>query len=362
MENHNDYKALFISVITSNFERSHHRGTVQLHFEQPDLACFVTLTDSSIACMDGVVDNPASTIQTSSQGLAYILDNRHSYDPRVVEFSSHLAVSGNRALALSLLDLVKAPAPYIEQMMRRAKDVQARKPVHSIRSIDYADRNAIHDAIANSEPALLTGMLEKWKVANWSPEFLKARFGTFKLSSYFSGTIGDFVTAMMSTETCADAQDEKYTNGVGLPGILWKHFPEPDVIRRLEKFGLPQLWLGSADSVEKPVTSLHCDSGHGFLCQVFGRKKFLLYSPDQEEFLYPVRAYNHYRPCWVGPGQSDDADFPLFKQARPIEVVVNPGEVLLIPLGWYHCVYALDPVMSITFPVQATPADGRLLQ
>jgi hypothetical protein len=141
---------------------------------------------------------------------------------------------------------------------------------------------------------------------------------------------------------------------------LRKHFPPPAALHSAAPLGFPLLWLGSAQSQYKAVTGLHCDCVHGFLCHVFGKKKVLLYSPDQEEFVYPFRAFNMYRSCWTGPDVLDYDRYPLFRQARPIEVILNPGDVLFIPFGWFHCIFALDAVMSISYPIEETNRAGRL--
>jgi ribosomal protein L16 Arg81 hydroxylase len=59
----------------------------------------------------------------------------------------------------------------------------------------------------------------------------------------------------------------------------------------------------------------------------------------------------HYRNYFsqVDPENVDRDRFPLFRKAKPIEITVAPGEVLFIPIGWWHHVRALDLSISISF-------------
>ena len=41
-------------------------------------------------------------------------------------------------------------------------------------------------------------------------------------------------------------------------------------------------------------------------------------------------------------------DYPLLRDAKISEVIVHPGEILFIPLGWWHHVKALDQAITIT--------------
>lgn len=42
-------------------------------------------------------------------------------------------------------------------------------------------------------------------------------------------------------------------------------------------------------------------------------------------------------------------------QARVFEVMPEPGELLFVPVGWWHQVEALEPSISVTFTCFAYP-------
>jgi ribosomal protein L16 Arg81 hydroxylase len=45
----------------------------------------------------------------------------------------------------------------------------------------------------------------------------------------------------------------------------------------------------------------------------------------------------------------DSRRFPQFKEARVIDVVIGPGDLLFLPVGWWHHVRALDVSITVTF-------------
>ncbi len=77
-----------------------------------------------------------------------------------------------------------------------------------------------------------------------------------------------------------------------------------------------------------------------------GRKKWTLFPPDQ----YPLL----FRPPVAGAQAAvniEDPDldrFPRYREATPVEVVLNPGELIVVPAGWLHQVTSLDPSISVT--------------
>ena len=44
----------------------------------------------------------------------------------------------------------------------------------------------------------------------------------------------------------------------------------------------------------------------------------------------------------------DAARFPLFAKAKEYRVVIQPGEMLFIPRGWWHHVRSLDKSISVS--------------
>jgi ribosomal protein L16 Arg81 hydroxylase len=100
-------------------------------------------------------------------------------------------------------------------------------------------------------------------------------------------------------------------------------------------------WFGPAGT----VTPLHHDLMNVMLAQIRGRKHFTLISPDQTPWMYnTVGVYSA-----VDCEKPNFIKFPLFHKVRKIELDLYPGEVLFIPVGWWHHVRALDLSMTVTY-------------
>jgi hypothetical protein len=94
---------------------------------------------------------------------------------------------------------------------------------------------------------------------------------------------------------------------------------------------------------------LHYDGAgtHAFLMQVYGRKQFILYPPEQEPYLYPSPEKENL--SLISSVDTPDLErFPLFQKAVPITFVLEPGELAFIPSRWWHTTKMLTPSISIS--------------
>lgn len=94
-----------------------------------------------------------------------------------------------------------------------------------------------------------------------------------------------------------------------------------------------------------------------WLVQLYGKKRFFLYRPDQSAFLYP----NPHVPdefLIEDPVHPDYDRFPLLLKAEPIEAVLEPGETLYFPRHWWPVSWMEDPNITVGFD-QLTTANWR---
>ena len=111
-------------------------------------------------------------------------------------------------------------------------------------------------------------------------------------------------------------------------------------------------WFGPAGT----VSPLHTDPYHNILCQVVGRKYVRLYTPLETEKMYPqdvgeggVDMSNTSQVDAEAERHETEQAFPLFNKAKYVEAILNEGEALYIPVGWWHYVRSLDVSFSVSF-------------
>ncbi|XP_076262905.1 jumonji domain containing 5 [Rhynchophorus ferrugineus] len=104
-------------------------------------------------------------------------------------------------------------------------------------------------------------------------------------------------------------------------------------------------WFGPKGT----VSPLHQDPKNNILAQVFGVKQLLLYSPRDTENLYPHEETMLSNTAQVDPLNPDHAKFENFKKAKLYKCLLEPGDMLFIPVKWWHHVTALDKSFSVSF-------------
>jgi len=113
------------------------------------------------------------------------------------------------------------------------------------------------------------------------------------------------------------------------------------------------LWIGASDPTTGTKSGLHHDYEDNLYILLRGKKKVRLFSPEDSFNIYPVGAivdispYGSHMYCGEKNGHwskisLDDSEekirenFPRFFSAKSMECVVNSGEMLYIPNGWWH--------------------------
>ena len=93
-------------------------------------------------------------------------------------------------------------------------------------------------------------------------------------------------------------------------------------------------WLGPKGA----RTNLHRDVYHNVVAQLDGRKQFVLLSPADNRQVYVQRiSSNSANKSPVANALAPDLTrFPRFRDASPIKIILEPGDVLYIPPYWWH--------------------------
>ena len=245
--------------------------------------------------------------------------------------------------------------------MREAIKHAARSLPHiaSIPRLPALDGAAFRRRAADGLPFLITGVVERWPLSALTPAVLRERFADVPVRA----RVGDYInTAFAPDRAMQDMLMGEYLDQVAssdantLPPYLGNlelrplnamcHWPA-----YFDKLGPPRFWLGPAGT----VTPLHCDYDDNIFAQVWGTKRIFLAPPHHDEFLYPSRANAILFGSPFDPEAPDYERFPLARQATLIECIVNPGDMLYVPAGWYHQVRALTFSLSSNRWARAVP-------
>jgi histone arginine demethylase JMJD6 len=230
-----------------------------------------------------------------------------------------------------------------------------------------------------NKPVVITDALRDWPaLKRWSPEFFKREFATMKftLSDNLKAKAGYKGNAESGTEFTMDSfidrvlasteenpapyfrnqvlyelfptlkQDIEPLPEYFMPNWLPDHYMVKYVGEVLNRGAAIELYIGGKGGAF-PV--LHYDGAcaHAFLMQVYGRKKFILYPPSQEQYLYPSPEKENLSQ--VNSLDNPDLEkFPLFAKAEPTVFILEPGEMVFIPCHWWHTTKMLTPSISIS--------------
>lgn len=84
--------------------------------------------------------------------------------------------------------------------------------------------------------------------------------------------------------------------------------------------------------------------------QIYGRKQFIVYPPEQEPFLYPSPEKENL--SLLDSVESLDLEkFPLFAKAESTAFILEPGEMVFVPSHWWHTTRMLTPCITISASV-----------
>nr|AKC54668.1 hypoxia-inducible factor 1-alpha inhibitor [Macrobrachium nipponense] len=114
--------------------------------------------------------------------------------------------------------------------------------------------------------------------------------------------------------------------------------------------------------MESNITPVHYDEQQNFFCQLIGKKRCILFAPEHYERLYPHPVYHpHDRQSQVDFDMPDLEKFPGLDQLQGWETVIGPGEVLYIPMYWWHHIESLPNLghtVSVNFWYKGGPTES----
>lgn len=214
---------------------------------------------------------------------------------------------------------------------------------------------------AQNRPVIITGMLKSWPaLEKWSLDYFRDRCGDREVEVQFgresdenyeingpkhkrvmpfreyldlveaAGRTNDFYMTANNGSRNQDALD-----------VLWNDIDPIDEYLDGDTRGKSFFWLGPAGT----KTPYHHDLTNNFMAQVIGRKHVKLVPLHDTAYIYNnVHCYSE-----VDASDVDDARFPKMRNAQVHECTLGPGELLFIPIGWWHYVEGLDTTATMSF-------------
>lgn len=332
-------------------------GRVQLCIPGSDQAhpLSISFSPNNLIVQHQWLDRPDATLTIPLETVDRIVNTITEVDFRDPEVIGTIHLDGNLDLINHVAKSLLRPSDDTRERFELAE--QLKTDAYNLTEIPrVSDPTELYilESLAEGRPMIITDLDTHVPVHEWSLSRLQSEYGDVPLrvrSAQQKETVSEFVERVKSADLLNDriieGHTKAYTEGCTLPEPMHKDFV-PKYLTR-DDYIEPQIWLGSVP-VNVPASSLHHDPLDGFLYQVIGRKKITLYAPDQAPYLYPMKAYNNYQPCWVKPEAPDLSRYPKFSNARSVEIVLHPGELLIQPAGWFHAVYCLDsPTFSVSY-------------
>lgn len=243
-------------------------------------------------------------------------------------------------------------------LLKRAWNKQKCKLVWT--PIDVVERRSnlsyhefIKEYASVGKPVIITDVIQDWKaITKWTLDFFKSECGSIKCAvkedkDEVEGlmTIADYIDYItignsnrhlyLANWFISDHPQllEDYEEPIYFPNWL-QRLPR----KLLKKYQLdnPELFIGHKDT----SIGLHKDPNNGsaWLGMIKGRKQIVLFTPDQEEFLYSGKV-NVFNP--------NLEKFPLYAKTNSIEIILEAGEILYIPPNWWHHVRNLENTIAV---------------
>ncbi|WP_245774104.1 cupin-like domain-containing protein [Rugamonas rubra] len=264
-----------------------------------------------------------------------------------------------RRLAREQRDALVRGVSSIDDMREAIKRAARGLPtIAAVPRLGSLDAKAFRARAAQGLPFLTSGLVNRWPLTALTPQTLREHYSHLPVRA----RVGDYInTAFATDRAMQDMSMLEYLELVAsgaheLPPYLGNlelrelnrlcHWPT-----YFDKMGPPRFWLGPAGT----VTPLHCDYDDNIFAQIWGTKRIFLSPPHHDEFLYPREANAILFGSPFDPEAPDFDKFPLARQALMIEVIVNPGDLLYVPAGWYHQVRALTFSLSSNRWARALP-------
>ncbi|WP_306352325.1 cupin-like domain-containing protein [Flavobacterium sp. '19STA2R22 D10 B1'] len=241
------------------------------------------------------------------------------------------------------------------------------------RIANISTQEFINEYLILNKPVIVTDGMKDWDREKFTPPYLKEQFGdelvqiyndlfdlqnVDTLAKYFEENFDQDKKAKEYIRWYTQLKDVDFFWSDNLFSKLkefWSHpyfvphndlsvpFCKKEDSRSITDFQYP--YKGIFISGKGARTRLHKDpfNSNALLCQFYGTKKIYLFHPNKEN---NVMKNNEF----VDLINVDHVKFPTFSAIEPdYEDVLQPGEIILFPSGWFHDVTCESDSISVTW-------------
>lgn len=246
-------------------------------------------------------------------------------------------------------------------------------PVDKVEEISPEDfRKNYYDKM---EPLVITGLAKSWPAyEKWNWEYFKQKLGNVK--------VGLYNNIKSDAYTPINTADDYKTFGEYIDMIkegpaawriflfnIFEHAPEltsdfqyPEHLMKgfIKKY--PMLFTGGKTS----ITHMHfdIDLSHILHTQFMGRKRVLLFPYEEQHKLYrkpfEVLSLADFSNYYLDKGTPDYENFPALKYATGYEVILEHGDTLFMPAGYWHHMEYLDSGFAMSLRALQSSMGGKL--
>ena len=204
-------------------------------------------------------------------------------------------------------------------------------------------------------PVVFTDLMAAWPAREkWTVDYFKTKYGHLRVP-VVSNNYSKPGKGYMSPDRVISFREylEILESGpTDLRIFLWNIFREAPELR--EDFLIPTIMDGFVNELpfmffggQGSKVTLHydIDMSHVFLNQISGRKRVILFAPDQSRLLY---RHPYTVASYVDINRPDLVRYPALALAKGYEVTLEPGETVYIPSGYWHYIEYTDGGYSIS--------------
>jgi hypothetical protein len=209
-------------------------------------------------------------------------------------------------------------------------------------------------AFERANPMVVRGFVETWPAyATWSLDWLKSNIGDAHVhaSSLEASGITDLAPERRVFLTLSEVLDRIAKQNVHVPdggiylgqrgGLLYLRGQEANLAPLLKDVVVPEvdrrlkmvvLWVGSG----RNTTYTHFDPLEGILGTLRGRKRLIVFPPEETGHVYPSLTPKD--PLGTHVELDRTEAFPEVASARYWDVTLEQGDAIYLPPGHWHCV------------------------